>query len=69
MSTERDPERRESPDFDATVTDAADCLVEAHGLEGAIAELQERRSAGEENGRVNEALSYLRYAYRGGTDL
>jgi hypothetical protein len=60
MSTERDPEARESPDFDATVTDAADCLVEAHGLEGAIAELQARRDAGGDNGRVNEALAYLK---------
>lgn len=46
--------------FDDCVTIAADCLVTAHGVEGAIAELQRRRSAGKDNGRVNEALAYLK---------
>jgi hypothetical protein len=47
--------------FDESVADAADCLVKAHGLEDAIAELQERRREQDETGRVTEALAYLRY--------
>jgi hypothetical protein len=46
--------------FDENVTDAADLLEDAYGLEEAIDELQRRREAGEDNGRVNEALAYLK---------
>jgi hypothetical protein len=47
--------------FDESVADAADCLVEEHGLEDAIAELQQRRREEKETGRITEALAYLRY--------
>lgn len=46
--------------FDQTVVDAAELYVDAYGLEGAIQELQSRRQTGEDNGRVNEALAYLK---------
>jgi hypothetical protein len=46
--------------FDPSVTWAADCYIDAYGLDGAIERLQARREAGYDNGRVNEALAYLR---------
>jgi hypothetical protein len=50
----------QEPRFDDSVRLAADALVERHGLKAAIAELQQRREAGAQNSRINEALAYLR---------
>jgi hypothetical protein len=59
-----------STEFDDGVRLAAECYVEHHGLEAAIAELQERREPGGDNERVNEALAYLkRENAREDTDL
>lgn len=46
--------------FDLSVAWAADCYEETYGIEEAIERLQARRKVGEDNGRVNEALAYLR---------
>lgn len=49
------------PEFDPSVRLAADCLVDAYGRDGALVELRKRRQAGDDGGRVNEALAYLKY--------
>ena len=59
---------QESRQFEESVADAADCIVEAEGsIDAAIDQLVERRSANPQNARIDEALAYLRHR-RGGPD-
>ena len=47
--------------FDESVTDAADCYVEQCGdVESAIEALADRRPDPDANGRVEEAIAYLK---------
>lgn len=47
--------------FDQSVVVAVDCLIEAHGLEGAYEELvDQRRHQDGDMGRINEGLAYLK---------
>ena len=48
--------------FDESVADAADCYVEHEGsVAAAIEALADRRPDAEAEGRVEEAIAYLRY--------
>lgn len=49
-----------SREFEESVRLAAECYVEAYGLDGAIDQLRERREPGGENDRVHAALAYLK---------
>jgi len=55
-----------SREFEESVRLAAECYVEAYGLDGAIDQLRERREPGEDNDRVHAALAYLKRQERGG---
>jgi len=52
----------EPREFDTEVIIAVDALVEAHGVAGAVDELQARRLDADaaERDRIHEALAYLR---------
>jgi len=55
-----------SREFEESIRLAAECYVEAYGLDGAIAALNDRR---DEEPRAAEALAYVKREYSAGGDL